>query len=43
MSQDVALRYRLVRTVNSAFFSLPRKIRSLHDALVLLGENAVRR
>jgi EAL and modified HD-GYP domain-containing signal transduction protein len=43
VSQDVALSYRLVRTVNSAFFSLPRRISSLHDALVLLGENQVRR
>jgi EAL and modified HD-GYP domain-containing signal transduction protein len=43
VSQDVALTYRLVRTVNSAFFSLPRRISSLHDALVLLGENQVRR
>jgi EAL and modified HD-GYP domain-containing signal transduction protein len=40
---DVGLSIALLRHVNSAFFSLPRKIESVHEALTLLGSRAVRR
>ncbi|MFL5886200.1 MAG: EAL and HDOD domain-containing protein [Thermoleophilaceae bacterium] len=43
ISRDVGLSYNLLRFVNSAFFSLPRRVESLRDALVLLGLNNVRR
>jgi EAL and modified HD-GYP domain-containing signal transduction protein len=43
ISHDVGLSYNLLRFVNSAFFSLPRRVESLRDALVLLGLNNVRR
>src|SRR5207248_1916682 len=35
VSRDVGLSYNLLRFVNSAFFSLPRRVESLRDALVL--------
>lgn len=37
VSQDVALSFRLLRYVNSASLSLPRKIESVHEAVVLIG------
>ena len=40
--RDVALSYRLLRHVNSAFFSLPRTVGSIREALTLLGTRAVR-
>ncbi len=40
---DVGLSLSLLRYVNSAFFSLPREIDSVHEALTLLGTRAVRR
>ena len=43
VSRDVGLSYNLLRFVNSAFFSLPRRVESLRDALVLLGLSNVRR
>jgi EAL and modified HD-GYP domain-containing signal transduction protein len=43
ISRDVGLSYSLLRFVNSAFFSLPRRVESLSDALVLLGLRNVRR
>jgi EAL and modified HD-GYP domain-containing signal transduction protein len=43
VSRDVGLSYSLLRFVNSAFFSLPRRVESLRDALVLLGLANIRR
>jgi c-di-GMP phosphodiesterase len=43
VSRDVGLSYNLLRFVNSAFFSVPRRVESLRDALVLLGLDNVRR
>ena len=43
IGRDVGLSYNLLRFVNSAFFSLPRRVESLRDALVLLGIDNVRR
>ena len=40
--RDVALSYRLLRHVNSAFFALPRTVGSVREALTLLGTRAVR-
>ena len=40
--RDVALSYRLLRHVNSAFFGLPRTVGSVREALMLLGTRAVR-
>ena len=43
VSRDVALSYNLLRFINSAFFSLPRRVDSIRDALVLLGVVNVRK
>ncbi|MEA2150112.1 MAG: hypothetical protein QOD69_1942 [Solirubrobacteraceae bacterium] len=40
--RDVALSYRLLRHVNSAFMGLPRTVGSIRDALMLLGTRSVR-
>lgn len=40
--RDVALSYRLLRHVNSAFFNHPRTVGSVREALMLLGTRAVR-
>ncbi|MGH2942028.1 MAG: EAL and HDOD domain-containing protein [Solirubrobacteraceae bacterium] len=40
--RDVALSYRLLRHVNSAFFGISRTVGSLREALMLLGTRAVR-
>jgi EAL and modified HD-GYP domain-containing signal transduction protein len=37
VSRDVSLSYKLLRVINSAFYSLPRKVDSLHQALLILG------
>ena len=43
ISSDVGLSLKLLRYVNSAFFSLPRTVESVHEALTLLGTATVRR
>jgi EAL and modified HD-GYP domain-containing signal transduction protein len=35
--RDVALSYKLLRVVNSAYYSLPRAVDSIKDAIILLG------
>ncbi len=40
--QDVALTYRVLRYINSAFFGLRQKVESVHRAIVLLGIDALR-
>jgi len=40
--QDVALTYKLMRYINSAFFGLQNKIKSVQQALVLLGEKTIK-
>lgn len=42
VSQDVALSYKLLRYINSAFFALPRKIDSIRQAVVYLGMKAIK-
>lgn len=43
ISRDVGLSYNLLRFINSAFFSLPRRVESIRDALSLLGLLNVRK
>jgi c-di-GMP phosphodiesterase len=40
--QDVALSYKLLRYINSAFFALPRKISAIDQAVTYLGLQGVR-
>lgn len=42
ISQDVALSYKLLRYINSAFFAFPKKIESLRQAVVYLGTQAIK-
>lgn len=42
ISSDVSFCYAILRTVNSSMFSLPRRVDSIHHALVLLGVQQVR-
>jgi EAL and modified HD-GYP domain-containing signal transduction protein len=42
ISRDLSVSYRLLRFVNSAYFSLPRRVDSVHEAIVLLGARNVR-
>ncbi len=43
IGRDVGLSYRFLRYINSAFFSLPHKVGSIRQALVLLGIAAVKK
>jgi c-di-GMP-related signal transduction protein len=43
IARDVALSYRLLCYLNSAYFGLPRRVSSVREALTLLGTKAVRR
>jgi EAL and modified HD-GYP domain-containing signal transduction protein len=42
IASDVGLTYKLLRYINSGFFSLSSRVRTAHDAIVLLGETRVR-
>jgi len=42
IAKDVTLSYRILRYINSAMYSLPRKIESIHHALTMLGLRAVK-
>lgn len=42
IAQDVAFSYRILRYVNSAAFSLPRKIESIQQAVVILGLQTIK-
>lgn len=42
IAQDASLSYRLLRYINSAYYSLPSKIESIHRAILLLGINSIR-
>lgn len=37
ISKDVALSYKILKLINSAFFARPTKIESIHHAIVMLG------
>jgi EAL and modified HD-GYP domain-containing signal transduction protein len=43
VTRDIALSYRLLRYINSAFFGLRRQVDSISRALVLLGTDNVKR
>ncbi len=42
VKKDVSLTYKLLRYINSAYFGLPHKIKSVRQALVLLGERTIK-
>ena len=42
ISTDMGISYRLLRLINSAYFSLPQPVGSVHHALVMLGIEQVR-
>lgn len=42
IAQDVALSYKLLRYINSAYFSLPQRVESIQHAVALLGLRTVR-
>ncbi len=42
ISQDLSLSYKLLRYINSAFFALPKKIESIQQALVYIGNRAIK-
>lgn len=42
LAQDSALSYKLLRIINSAAYSLPRKVESLRQAVTLLGLDQIR-
>jgi len=42
VGQDVALSYKLLRYINSAFFALPKKIDSIRQAVVYLGTQSIK-
>ncbi len=43
ISRDVALSYDLLKYINSAFFSLPRRVDSIRQAVVYLGNAQIKR
>lgn len=42
IAQDVTLSYKLLRYLNSAFFSLPKRVECIHQAIVYLGLDELR-
>jgi EAL and modified HD-GYP domain-containing signal transduction protein len=42
ISHDVGISYKLMRILNSAYYSTPGKVESIHQALILLGLNTIR-
>lgn len=42
IGQDVALSYKLLRYINSAFFAFPKKIESIRQAVVYLGMQSIK-
>ena len=43
ISRDVAMSYRILRYINSAYFALARKVESIREAIVYVGMNNIRR
>lgn len=43
VSRDVGLSYKLLHYINSAFFSVPNKVKSIRHAITCLGMNEVKR
>ncbi len=42
IAQDVALSYKLLRYINSAAVALPKKVDSIHQALIIAGTQCIR-
>jgi EAL and modified HD-GYP domain-containing signal transduction protein len=42
ISQDLSMSYRILRCINSSYYSLPQKVDSIRQALVLLGMDTLR-
>jgi two-component system, cell cycle response regulator len=42
VAQDAALAVKIIRAANSSFYSFPNQINTVHQAVALLGSNAVR-
>lgn len=42
ISRDVSLSYKLLKLINSAYYSVPVEVKSVRDALVLLGLRKIR-
>ncbi len=42
IGQDVGLSYKLLRYINSAFFALPKTVESIRQAVVYLGNQAIK-
>lgn len=42
IAHDVTLSYKLLRYINSAAVGLPRKVDSIHQALIIAGTNCIR-
>jgi EAL and modified HD-GYP domain-containing signal transduction protein len=42
ISHDATLSFKVLRLINSAFYSLPKKVESIRQALVLLGLRTIR-
>jgi EAL and modified HD-GYP domain-containing signal transduction protein len=42
VSQDMSMSYRVLRCINSSFYSLPRKVDSIRQAIVILGLDPLR-
>ncbi len=43
IARDPALSYQLLKIINSAFFGLTKKVSSIEQAVILLGEKEIRR
>lgn len=43
VSQDLPLSYRVLRSINSSYYNLPRKVESIRQAIVMLGLDNLRR
>ncbi len=43
ISQDISLSYKLMRSLNSAYYALPKPIESIHHAIVYLGLEQIKR
>lgn len=42
VSQDMSMSYRVLRCINSSFYSLPRKVESIRQGIVILGLEPLR-
>lgn len=43
VSQDVALSFKLLRSLNSPFYALPKRVDSIHHAIVYLGIQQIKK